>query len=43
MMSSWRDIDIKILRAKARRSLIGLSNPALKGGVIDMLQMSYTQ
>jgi hypothetical protein len=42
-MGSWKDIDVKILRAKARRFLTGVSNPVLKGGVIEMLQISYTQ
>ncbi|MDD2632323.1 MAG: hypothetical protein RBR47_03605 [Bacteroidales bacterium] len=43
MMSSWKDIDVKILRAKARRFLEVLSGPALKCRVTEMLQMSYTQ
>ena len=42
-MGSWKDIDVKILRAKARRFLTVLSDPALKGRVIEMQQMSYTQ
>jgi hypothetical protein len=41
MMSSWKDTDAKELRAKARISLTELSDPALKGRVIEMLQMSY--
>lgn len=42
-MSSWKDTDAKELRAKARRFLTGLSDPALKGRVIEILEMSYTQ
>jgi hypothetical protein len=42
-MSSLKDTDVKVLRAKARRSLTVLSDPALKDRVIEMLQMSYTQ
>ena len=40
---SCNGTDVIVLRAKARRFLAGLSNPALKDGVIEMLQMSYTQ
>ena len=42
-MSSWRDGDVKVLRAKARRFLAVLSDLALKGRVTEMLQMSYIQ
>ena len=34
-MSSWKDIDVKVLRAKARRFLSRPSDPTLKSGVID--------
>ena len=30
-MGSWKDIDGKVLRAKARRFLIGLSDPGHRG------------
>ena len=42
-MSSLKDTDVKVLRAEARRFLTELFDPALKGGVIDMLQMNFTQ
>jgi hypothetical protein len=31
MLGSWKGIDVKILRAKARRSLTGLSDPGHPG------------
>jgi len=43
MMSSLKDTDVKVLRAEARRFLTELFDPALKGGVIDMLKMNFTQ
>jgi hypothetical protein len=43
MMSSLKDTDVKVLRAEARRFLTVLSDPALKGRVIGMLQMSYNK
>ena len=43
MMDLWKNIDVKELWAKARRFLTGLSDPALKGRVSEMLQMSYTK
>ena len=42
-MSSLKDTDVKVLRAEARRFLTVLSDPALKGRVIGMLQMSYNK
>ncbi|NCA83999.1 MAG: hypothetical protein EOM83_00315 [Clostridia bacterium] len=35
IMSSWKDTDVKVLRAKARGFLTEMSAPALKGGVIE--------
>lgn len=41
-MTTWKDIDLLVGRAKARRFLTELSAPALNAGVIEMLQTSYT-
>jgi hypothetical protein len=43
MMDLWKNTDVKELRAKARRFLTELSDPALKSRVSEMLQMSYTK
>jgi hypothetical protein len=36
-MSSLKDTDVKVLRAKARRFLTQLSDQTLKGRVMEML------
>ena len=41
MINSWKGTDVKMFWAKARRFLTGPSDPALKGRVIEMQQISY--